>query len=360
MHLCINNFTWVEWPEQELQSSETFSVGEEQSSSTVTWLAWSAPGLAKHKRSVLAILTSNHVLSLWASNSDMAVPESWERVYIVNYAVKNALREEKYKVGFSNGSGLRLGRIRSAAWAPLLDSKCADQSLVRATAAGPADRGDRDAVHGMNGDDRSRDGDEERLAFSTNGRLSLRKTFQLLAVANDCGGFYIMNLFSPFTDAPEMWEVRVVKMCSLPTQDYMIANVPQGIPIDDLVTNGLVEHQGIEDQNDTKRLNARPSLFAAAVSKKNFIEDICWSPWSRHMNEGYESSLLTIKRNGVLSMIALQISTEQRNIQCHCSDVKTRKRDLLQPAQRSSLWFHNVHLPALCRASLIVIDFRCL
>ena len=325
-------------------------MGEEQSSSTVTWLAWSPPGLAKHKRSVLAILTSNHMVSLWASNSDMTVPESWERVSIVNHAVNSALREEKCRVGFSNGSDLRLKRIRSAAWAPLLDIKCACRSPLTAAAVGTSDKSDRDAVHGMSGDDWSRDEDVERPASSPDARLSPGTPLQLLAVSNDCGGFYIMKVSSPSIGGPKVWEVRIVKMCSLPTHDYMIRNIPQGVPIDDVVTHGLVEHQITVEQNDTERLRGRPSLLAAAVSKKNFIEDICWSPWKRHINKGYESSLLTVKRNGVLSMTALQVSTEQQNIRCHCSDIKTRRRDLLQPAQRSSLWFHSVNPPALYKA----------
>lgn len=68
----------------------------------MTWLGWSSPGLAKHKRSLLAVLTSNHLLSLWASNSDMRLPESWERVLIVNYAAKIE----------------NLDRIQSACWIP--------------------------------------------------------------------------------------------------------------------------------------------------------------------------------------------------------------------------------------------------
>ena len=294
----------------------------------------------------------------------MTVPENWERVYIVNYAVNSALREEKFKVGFSSGSDPRLRRLRSAAWAPLLGPRCANRRPLRVAAVETIEGGDRDVGHDMYENNRSRDEDDERVAFSMDERLSPGTPLQLLAVANDCGGFYVMKVSSPFTDGPKVWEVRIVKMCFLPTHDYMIGNIPQGVPIDDLVSHGLVEHQSVEEQNDTRTLRGRPSLLAAAVSKKNFIEDISWSPWNRHVNKGNESSLLTIKRNGVLSMTALQISTEQQNIQCHCSDIKTRKRDLLQPAQRFSLWFHNVNLPALykawanrCRLPMIVTSW---
>lgn len=76
-----NLFTQREWPYQEPADSHTFSIGEEQSLSMVVGLAWSPPGIGPHRRSVLAVLTSNHVLSLWESNGTI---EDWSRVVVIN------------------------------------------------------------------------------------------------------------------------------------------------------------------------------------------------------------------------------------------------------------------------------------
>jgi Transcription factor IIIC subunit delta N-term len=79
-----NLFTQREWPYQEPADSHTFSIGEEQSLSMVVGLAWSPPGIGPHKRSVLAVLTSNHVLSLWESNGTIA---EWSRVVVINHSL---------------------------------------------------------------------------------------------------------------------------------------------------------------------------------------------------------------------------------------------------------------------------------
>lgn len=336
VHLRTNTFTWGEWPEQELQPSGEFSIGEEQSPSTVTWLAWSPPGLAKHKRSVLAVLTSNHVLSLWASASDMAVPESWERVCLVNDAVKAALRDEKFKSRFKSVSSLRWRRIRSAAWAPLRD-------LI-----GFDDSGDiiaKEALqrHGAHSD--------RHGALETSGadsHLSLPTTQQLLAVANDCGSLCILKVCSPSTSNLNVWEAAVVEMYFLPTHGHMVSNqfkkLFQAGPSDDAVYHRPVEHQDLEQQKIQEGLDARPSLLAAAFDQVNFIDGVSWSPWIRDLAQVADRNTLTITRNGVLSQLSFQITLKQDNIRCDCSDLMTRKQDIREPAQRSTVWLHRVQL----------------
>ena len=79
----------------------------------MTALSWSTPGLSKNGRSVLAVLTSNLVLSLWESTSNPAEPSSWRRVLIVNNAIEEHLSNE-----VRLGASLRKQRrIRSAEWA---------------------------------------------------------------------------------------------------------------------------------------------------------------------------------------------------------------------------------------------------
>ena len=95
VRLRVNTFTYEEWPPQRQASFADLSIGEEQARVTVISLAWSPPGLAKHRRSVLAILTSNLLLSLWAPGGNPRDSECWQRVLIVDCK-----------------------RIRSMAWAP--------------------------------------------------------------------------------------------------------------------------------------------------------------------------------------------------------------------------------------------------
>jgi Transcription factor IIIC subunit delta N-term len=107
-----NTFTQWEWPDQEQASFHTFSVGEEQSLSIVVGLSWSPPGIGPHRRSVLAVLTSNHILSLWESNGATG---EWIRGCVVNHSLgeyfgwvddtgKDVYREKR--------------RIRAFAWSP--------------------------------------------------------------------------------------------------------------------------------------------------------------------------------------------------------------------------------------------------
>lgn len=97
------------------------SIGEEQSGNRIVSMAWSPPGLAKNMRCALAVLTSNHILSLWCSDSDPSNSQSWARTLVVNHALKqdhrdrpgqfqdNALRED--------AKLLKASRIRSFSWA---------------------------------------------------------------------------------------------------------------------------------------------------------------------------------------------------------------------------------------------------
>ena len=91
-------------------------IGEEQSNSHVLAVAWSPPGLAIHQRSVLAILTSNNVLSLWASHSNTKDQLSWKRVLTVNNAFK--------------GRDCRM-QIRCMAWCPSITYEPERQSLQK-------------------------------------------------------------------------------------------------------------------------------------------------------------------------------------------------------------------------------------
>lgn len=119
----INTFTTAEWAPNYPQNRDDFSLAAEQSNSTVIALAWSPPGLARFRRSVLAVLTSNLVLSLW---EPMGLKGQWARVAIVNHA----LPSEPSNPTQQTGLGLRQTNIRSFHWCPSLKTPSVSRSAA--------------------------------------------------------------------------------------------------------------------------------------------------------------------------------------------------------------------------------------
>lgn len=114
-----NLFTASEWPVIYPQDRQTFSIGAEQSNSTIVGLKWSPPGLGRHRRCVLSVLTSNLMLSFY----EPAGPGKWTRVAIVNDALKSyfePLVEEE-------GPRLRKSTIRSFSWCPPIKPARSDE-----------------------------------------------------------------------------------------------------------------------------------------------------------------------------------------------------------------------------------------
>ncbi len=97
-----------------------FSIGEEESTSSVAALLWSPPGPAKHKRSVLGVLTTNLVLSIWGSTNDPKEPGSWKRVMVINNLIEKYFEqlEEHQEIEASRRRELiRLRkRMRAFSW----------------------------------------------------------------------------------------------------------------------------------------------------------------------------------------------------------------------------------------------------
>ena len=156
LRITVSSFTFTEWPRQEPASFKDMSIGEEQARATVTALAWSPAGLATHRRSVLAVLTSNLILSFWTSNVNPADAGSWERVLVVNKALPRGSRLQQ--------------RIRSMAWAPTNP-----QYIDRYT-------------------------------------LFSRKKWglHLIAIADDNNGLYVLKASSPVTGHSSKWIVEVL------------------------------------------------------------------------------------------------------------------------------------------------------
>ncbi|KAG9957039.1 hypothetical protein KCU61_g9391, partial [Aureobasidium melanogenum] len=106
-------------------SWKNFSIGEEMSESFVHALDWSPPGLGKHKRSVLAVLTSNHVLSIWECVGKPEIATDWVRACVVNHALQAHYKEKDVQSPeeseHDHFERLRAKqRIRAFAWSPAL------------------------------------------------------------------------------------------------------------------------------------------------------------------------------------------------------------------------------------------------
>ncbi|GLI80433.1 hypothetical protein PoHVEF18_008788 [Penicillium ochrochloron] len=110
----VNLFTLAEWQVIAPQNRDDFSIAAEQSTSTVVGVAWSPPGLASFRRSVLAVLTSNLLLSLWEPTGTQRL---WTRVAIVNHI----FHLDPTAPAQLSGLELRRSNIRSFQWCqPLL------------------------------------------------------------------------------------------------------------------------------------------------------------------------------------------------------------------------------------------------
>ena len=84
VRLTVDSFTEAEWPSTAMQSMSSFSIGEEQGAVRVIALAWSPSGLAARHRCVLAVLTSNYLLSIWGPGSDPTRAKEWQRLQVIN------------------------------------------------------------------------------------------------------------------------------------------------------------------------------------------------------------------------------------------------------------------------------------
>ncbi|KAL3484808.1 transcription factor IIIC subunit delta N-term-domain-containing protein [Aspergillus germanicus] len=115
-----NVFTLNEWPIMYPQPRDQFSIGVEQSMSTVVSVSWSPPGLVKHRRSVLAVLTSNQVLSIYAY---VGTAGKWTRIAIVNKALESHFGENTDP----DTPKTRKTSIRSFTWTPPLIIPAQDQ-----------------------------------------------------------------------------------------------------------------------------------------------------------------------------------------------------------------------------------------
>jgi Transcription factor IIIC subunit delta N-term len=123
-----NVFANKEWKTEWPSDRDSFSIGAEQSLSSVAALAWSHQGLGLHRRCVLAVLTSNLLLSLYEADGQR---RTWSRVAIVNKALGKYFRAKTESSTDNSAQSLRKSRIRSFTWCPPLKNAQHDRPDVR-------------------------------------------------------------------------------------------------------------------------------------------------------------------------------------------------------------------------------------
>lgn len=138
--ITVNMFKDSEMPMLEPLVFEDMSIGEEQSSSHVTGLAWSAAGLAWNHGCALAVLTANGAVGVWdAVDGKRDMAKQWKRVATVNQAVRRWTkmldvdngkpREQWIKREWQTRQRLR-ARLRAFAWMPVAKGVKGRQMIV--------------------------------------------------------------------------------------------------------------------------------------------------------------------------------------------------------------------------------------
>ncbi|KAL9599435.1 MAG: hypothetical protein Q9219_003872 [cf. Caloplaca sp. 3 TL-2023] len=231
----INSYTSDQWSSQSLDDLDSFCIGEEQSPSTIAALSWSPLGLAKHKRSALAVLTTNHVLSLWASASDPKTASTWERVLVINKALEicRSSVTTQDETDLPNGEMRRkLVRVQSMSWA------------LMHLEDGLSHRKDPQAVvHGK------------------------PAPTQLLAVTNDADEVIILQIRSPWLHQENtFWEALIASRATWEdVRQLCISSSNYESEKDSLPSLAASEPQW-------------PSLFASSISEKTFIDHVVCIP----------------------------------------------------------------------------------
>ncbi|KAH6864744.1 transcription factor IIIC subunit delta N-term-domain-containing protein [Alternaria rosae] len=122
--LKVPLFSTDELPLKEPAPTSNYSIGEEISNSAPISIAWSPPGISKHRKCALAALTANLTLSLWSAEGKPQDETSWGRRLIINDALVDHFGdwddEPSHVVDDSKERLRSRGRIRAFAWAPAL------------------------------------------------------------------------------------------------------------------------------------------------------------------------------------------------------------------------------------------------
>lgn len=199
----------------------------------------------------MTVLTSTHILSLWACVGRPDREPDWQRVLIVNPILKSFVADQvngetKTKKGSESTDDVRLSRIRSFAWCP----------AVRLPSRNDTTAGD-----------------------SAWGR-------HMLAVSNDCGQVIILEIKSPHhrirPSSDIIWQAQVL---------YCLD------PPDNLGRSAL--------------LSCLPTTYKEPPPR---VDQIAWSPWIRDDAHGRTFSKLAVTVTGKLYHTQVHITIPQDSI----------------------------------------------
>ena len=204
------------------QNRDDFSIGAELSESHIVGLSWSPPGLAKHRRCMLAVLTSNLILSFYQSIGQ----GKWVRVAIVNDSLKQHFSKDFPQTEMRTGIGLRKRNIRSFTWCPAL--KIPDL-----------------------GQQQSNDNDNDSCGIP-NPRS--RWGIQLLTVTNDCNDVIVL-------------EAQTAQTGRLDESGYCSIRI-------------LSTYLPPSDQDEKYPSAQSNSIFASAMESRAKLLSIASGPWS--------------------------------------------------------------------------------
>ncbi|KAL8747217.1 MAG: hypothetical protein Q9190_000883 [Brigantiaea leucoxantha] len=288
----VNTFTTLEWPMQDLAELAHFSLGAEQSVSTVIDLSWSLPGLAKHGDAALAVLTSNYVLSLWAPTSDPSVSAAWERVLIINNAIP-----APPKTHLNNYHVYHRQRIRSISWSPSHLPQQEDK-----TAHGPIVSN----LHSLG-----------------------RQELHFLGITNEVEEVLIFCINSPHDRSQsQTWTATFIHEA----------------------TWDQIQRKG-QQVSDDPAPTLVYSLFTLSMDHVGIIGSISWGPWQK---SGCEAPI-TFKRAGGISHCILRFASDMQSAefvplqseQPLPSNLECQTDNSFSPNQDLALWFSNLYASSL-------------
>lgn len=249
----VNYFTANDAPINDPISFPNWSLGEELSLRHIIALDWSPPGLAAFGRCALAVLHSNHILTLWHCEGRPEKKEKWTRNVCIATAVRafyDALpiagEDDLSQQAKLEAKQVRY-RTRAYAWLPPLRKF---YSSILPGFDPFVDRGE-----------------------------------QLIAVSTEAGDILILSVYSPFNVlAPDIteWNATVAYRFRLPIEATSASR---------------------------DRLNS--SMTSSAYSPRTFADQLTWSSWDAQNR----SQLAYIARGRLYSATVTATYTEKQQVQ---------------------------------------------
>ena len=238
-------------------------------------LSWSPPGLAKHRKCAIAILTSNLALSIWAPDAKPSSALSWKRRLVLNRTLDDFLQESEDLQDMDHDESLemlkRSQRIRSFAWCPPLRfSSTSDQH-----SSSPAD------IWGHS----------------------------LIAVSNDCNQVILVEITSPYQQIStneNNWESSILAHFS--TAHF--------------------------DKDDLPKL---AWTYEDYLRKRDYASYLAWSPWL-NVDDGSLQSFVAYATHTKIALRRIETSSGPHNLICDETDIYS-DNSISSPIVGQLRWF---------------------